>query len=273
MGRKKAEATPIPTEAAPVAEPTTAIATVHPFARWLDEAMVKALTAPTPPGAIYKREGRGKTMLDYVSIGYVTHKLNEVFGLGWSFSCRETSDMAMIAKTGQIVVKGILSIDIPGDAHMLGGLTREQYGSADVKFYGVDHPKAGRPIDIGDDFKSAASDALKKCASSLGVASDIYYRDWEKFEKMTEAVASDATTEPAAEAVKNIPTGPVAVSQELTAARAKLFNAYKDTYKGEKDAMSTALKSSTGKDSFMNLTMDDITKATEWVGAGAVQTC
>lgn len=49
-------------------------------------------------------------------------------------------------------------------------ITKEQFGRADVKF------KKGTKIllDYGNDLKAASTDALKKCASELGIASDIY---------------------------------------------------------------------------------------------------
>jgi len=33
------------------------------------------------------------------------------------------------------------------------------------------------PLSIGNDLKSAATDCLKKCASEIGIASDIYNKD------------------------------------------------------------------------------------------------
>jgi hypothetical protein len=53
---------------------------------------------------------------------------------------------------------------------------KTQFGGADIKRH-ASGAKSGRPLSIADDYKAAASDALKKCASLLGIGLDLYGRD------------------------------------------------------------------------------------------------
>ena len=61
-------------------------------------------------------------------------------------------------------------------------IIKEQFGRADIKFKNEYKTVNGKQVkvitddclDYGDDCKAAATDALKKCASELGIASDIY---------------------------------------------------------------------------------------------------
>jgi len=45
-----------------------------------------------------------------------------------------------------------------------------QYGNKDIIF----RKGTEIPLSVGNDLKSAATDALKKCASEIGIAADIY---------------------------------------------------------------------------------------------------
>jgi len=50
-------------------------------------------------------------------------------------------------------------------------ITKTQFGRAEVKYLKTD-PTI--PVDIGNDYKAAATDCLKKCAAEFGIASDVY---------------------------------------------------------------------------------------------------
>lgn len=64
-------------------------------------------------------------------------------------------------------VTGKLTVHSPDNKF---SIIKMQAGSSDIKFL----KDSRKPVDIGDDLKSAHTDALKKCASLLGFASDIY---------------------------------------------------------------------------------------------------
>ena len=102
---------------------------------------------------------------DYVEIASVIRRLNEVYGEFWSFQVKESKSVSKKAKIDgrlvdrvEVVVIGSLSVPT-----FNGIMVKEQYGSSDVK-----------AETYGDAHKSAASDALKKCATLLGVALHLY---------------------------------------------------------------------------------------------------
>ena len=124
-------------------------------------SVIDVLKKKTPASEIKKRQGPGGKMLDYVTIGYVVSQLDEAFQKLWEF---EVIDQ-QVGKT-QVWVKGRLTVHLAPTF----SLKKEAFGSSDIKSF-----KTGGVIDIGNDLKSAASDALKKAASLLGIASDIFY--------------------------------------------------------------------------------------------------
>jgi hypothetical protein len=91
---------------------------------------------------------------------YVKKILNYVFGWNWDFEVKEHGQEGdSLFVLGRLTVRG-------------GGATifKEQFGRADLK-----KKKDGTGyLDFGNDLKAAATDALKKCASEFGIASDIY---------------------------------------------------------------------------------------------------
>lgn len=135
----------------------------------LTEAQKSLVEKRTPPQYIKERRGRGGTF-SYVEVGYVIDQLNQLFNFMWDFEVLEE-------KIGlkQIWVKGKLT------AHIGPGIdvVKTAYGGIEIKVYAetTEAHKAGEVIDIADDLKAAASDALKKAASLIGVASDIYWQD------------------------------------------------------------------------------------------------
>ena len=132
-------------------------------------ALKKVLQARTPKKFI-KKDPRG---FDYVEIGYVRRMLDAAFPMSWSTQADLVVPWDVISKTGQLAVKVTLTVY---DLETRQEIRRvENYGSSEVKRYKQDHPtKPGHPMDIGNDLKAAAADGLKKCASMLGIAQDIY---------------------------------------------------------------------------------------------------
>jgi len=119
----------------------------------------------TPKEHIYHRPGKGGGTWDYVTGVYVKKALNYAFGWMWDFQIVDKG------KEGDLVwVQGRLTIKNKSGKPMI---IKEQFGRADIKF------KRGTkdPLDYGNDLKAAATDALKKCASELGIASDIYGKE------------------------------------------------------------------------------------------------
>ncbi len=129
---------------------------------WMSDKQVVQMVQKTPPQYIYRRQGKGGQTFDYVTGWYVTKVLNYVFGWNWDFEIIDKG-----REQDQVWVLGKLTVkDDKGHT-----IVKSQFGRADIKFFKA---QPNRPVDYGNDLKAAATDALKKCASELGVASDIY---------------------------------------------------------------------------------------------------
>jgi hypothetical protein len=131
--------------------------------QFLSEAQLEFLTQKTPQQYIKSRPGPGNKPVSYVEVGYVINVLNQAFGYNWDF---KISDQQIGNK--QVWVKGELSVRLKGQM-----ITKSQFGGADIK----KNKNSEEAISIADDLKTAASDCLKKCASLMGIASDVYFKD------------------------------------------------------------------------------------------------
>ncbi len=125
-------------------------------------SQVDFLHQRTPPEAIRTRPGRSGQQLSYISQAYVTRTLNEVFGFDWDFDV-----LWQEVGKGEVIVRGRLTV------RTTTGVTiaKTQYGGSAIK-----RDKQGNAFSVADDLKSAASDALKKCSSLLGIGLDLYER-------------------------------------------------------------------------------------------------
>lgn len=128
---------------------------------------ISILGSPTPSEKIKRRPGAGGKMFDYVEIGYVVAQLDKAFNRLWEF---EIIADGISNENNQVWVRGRLTVHLAPNF----SLKKEAYGSSDIKRYAVGD-NAKKVIDIGNDFKSASSDALKKAASLVGVAQDVYF--------------------------------------------------------------------------------------------------
>ena len=153
----------------------------------LNTEQLNFLFAKTPEKHTYKRPGKGGQEWTYVTGVYVKKVLNLMFGWNHNFIV-EKFDINMEAR--QVIVLGRLEVRTGGQE-----IVKMQFGRADIKFktetrkddkgnvieelnnYDKMKPKrfpTNNPLDLGNDLKAATTDALKKCASELGIASDVY---------------------------------------------------------------------------------------------------
>jgi hypothetical protein len=101
---------------------------------------------------------RGGVELTYITGEQVASRLNEVLGVaGWSF---RVLHQEIHAEADEVWALGEMVADIDGKT-----VTRQQFGSQKIKR----SRSTGAPLDLGFDLKGAATDAMKKCASWLGV--------------------------------------------------------------------------------------------------------
>lgn len=111
------------------------------------------------PAAMLGQVSKGGTKLTYVPVSEVVQRLNDVLGLtAWSWETdrvwRDDHDPDWVLATGRLTA----TID---------GITATKAGEGGVK---VKRTQSKQEIvDLGDEFKGAASDALKKAAQKFGV--------------------------------------------------------------------------------------------------------
>ena len=129
----------------------------------LTEQQMSFIMRRTPKAAIKSRPGKGGQKWAYVTGTHVRKCLNALFGFDWDF---EIIDAQKIGD--EAIVKGRLTCRTAGRT-----IVKMQFGCKDVMYKkGTD-----TPLSIGNDFKAAATDALKKCAAELGIAADVYHAD------------------------------------------------------------------------------------------------
>jgi hypothetical protein len=101
---------------------------------------------------------RGGVELTYLTGEQVASRLNQVLGVGgWSFRVLRHD---VNVEADEAWALGEIVAEIDGRR-----VTRQQFGSQKIKR----SRSSGVPLDIGFDLKGAATDAMKKCASLLGV--------------------------------------------------------------------------------------------------------
>jgi len=134
----------------------------------------------TPQEHIYERPAKGGGKWKFVTGVYVKKVLNYVFGWLWDFQIIDKGK-----EGNQVWVQGRLTIK-DKDRNIL--IVKEQFGRADIKF----KKNSKEMLDYGNDLKAASTDALKKCASEIGIASDIYgsneFKDIKEAPKKVEEV-------------------------------------------------------------------------------------
>lgn len=131
------------------------------------DRQLQAIVAPTPAHIIKKRPGKGGGEWDYIPGWWFKKKLNFVFGFGYDFEIlgeRVDGDF--------ITVKGQLTVKDPKSGQTLA--VKNDYGGAEVKYHKNKPHTPVNYLDISNDFKAAATDALKRCAVQLGFAMDVY---------------------------------------------------------------------------------------------------
>lgn len=112
------------------------------------------LTRAFLPEQIKQRQGQGGKTLSYVEAHSVIARLNEGCD-AWSLELVEHQIL-----DEEVVVVAKLTAD---------GIVKMAFGGSSIT-----RDREGRPVSIADDLKSAGSDALKKAASLLGVALELY---------------------------------------------------------------------------------------------------
>ncbi len=98
--------------------------------------------------------------VDYIEGWYIKTILNMATKFKWcSYIDR------MWTEYGQTLVQGRVTIEIDGKEY-----TQSDIGDADIKY----RKDTKEPVSIGDDYKAAVTDLIKRCANHWGIAGDVY---------------------------------------------------------------------------------------------------
>lgn len=114
------------------------------------------LEKPFPAEAIKTRKGPFGHDLSYVEAALYIKRLNEAFEARWSWRILEHRELG-----SEVLVHGALEVD---------GIAKHAFGGSSV----TTNKGTGEVVSIADDLKSAATDALKKACSMLGIGLDLY---------------------------------------------------------------------------------------------------
>lgn len=131
---------------------------------FLNKDQLDLINQPTPQEHILNRDDGLKSVTGF----YVKKQLNYLFGLNYDF---QIVYQEFIQGSKEVIVHGRLVLRTPK-----GTVTKEQFGSSKVELSNVNNGSISitAPVNIGNAFKSAATDALKKCASEIGICWDVY---------------------------------------------------------------------------------------------------
>ena len=116
------------------------------------------LEKPFDKEQIKQRKGNFGDTIDYVETHAVIQRLNDAFDGQWSFEILSQESTA-----DEVIVLGKLTAD---------GVSKTQFGSNKITT-----SKQGEVISMGDDWKAAGSDSLKKSASLFGIGLHLYGAD------------------------------------------------------------------------------------------------
>lgn len=141
-----------------------------------------------------------KQGLDYLTGEQVTSRLNEALGWDkWSFRILEHG---YNESADEFWALGQIEIYV-APSPMVGELpiVRQQFGSQKPNRF----RESGKIIDLGFDLKGAATDALKKCASLIGVGLYLHEKEGGQSNGSSQQGAGATQTPPANEAARRTP--------------------------------------------------------------------
>jgi len=156
------------------------------------------LEKPFEKEQIKQRKGNFGEMIDYVETHAVIQRLNDAFDGQWSFEVLTQENNG-----SQVMVLGKLTAE---------GISKTQFGCSSI----TTNSKTGEIVSLGDDYKAAASDALKKSASLFGIGLHLYGADKNQTSEHTGKDAGKGMSE------KSKPKGGTTITKEQLAQIKKL---------------------------------------------------
>lgn len=145
---------------------------------------------PLPPEKIKQRPGKAGMTFSYITPDFVISCLNEAFDYRWD---------TRIVSSSMHDTTAVVSLELTVYDAEENRISKQQFGSCDV----------GRGMGPGEAFKGAASDALKKCATLLGLGLELYLDDADEkpFRPPQASAARPAPARPAAPVASPKPKG------------------------------------------------------------------
>ena len=123
-----------------------------------DKLQADQLAEPFDEMRIYQRSVGGR-QFDYVAVAEYVARLNKVLGpSNWNYEVLKCHVQPEYKE--HVIAHVRVTATIDGTTAI-----KEQYGGAKIKML-----KGGGVMDLGNDFKTAVSDALKKACQGLGIA-------------------------------------------------------------------------------------------------------
>jgi recombination DNA repair RAD52 pathway protein len=144
----------------------------------LNAKQLQLLLKKTPSQYVRQRPAKGGGVWHYVSGAYVRKVLNLMFGWDWDFEV-----LSEMIQGNQVIVKGKLTCRVNGKS-----IIKTQFGCKEIMM----RKGTNEPLNLGNDFKSATTDALKKCSAEIGIAGDIYGKDeFKEIDVIQETLSAD----------------------------------------------------------------------------------
>lgn len=135
------------------------------------------------PAEVERTLVKGGTELTYIPVSEVITRLNNTLGVeNWSYQvkdCQRDPDLR-----DWIIAHVTLTVIINGFV-----IHKDGFGGQEVKYM-----KSGKPVDLGNEYKGAVSDALKKAAQAIGVG--IYLARSEDSLQLEQAIAEEEAVDP-----------------------------------------------------------------------------
>jgi hypothetical protein len=115
-----------------------------------------ALEKPFPEELIKSRKGAFGKELSFIEAVHYIRRLNDAFDSAWSWKV-----LSHELNGSEVIVHGVLEA---------GGQAKHAFGGSAI----TTNKTTGEVMSISDDFKAAATDALKKACSLFGIGLELY---------------------------------------------------------------------------------------------------
>ena len=180
------------------------------------------------PVEMERNLNKGGANLTYIPVSEVINRLNKVLGIDrWSFTIVRCERDAI--DPDFVVAHVRIEWVVESSDWNNGPIIRDGFGGQKIK-----RTKAGVIVDLGDEFKGAISDALKKAAQTLGVA--LYLARSEDAIEVESFMDAEVKV---AEAIAQIPAEVSAkwdqfagIAKNLSEEKRKALNEYWNAYSG-----------------------------------------